>query len=122
PPGGQRDLDVGTGASQFDDAFSMGDFDRDGLPDLALVANARVNLYLGDGAAPAQTPLFVARMGLSTVTVADRDGDGHPDLEIDGTSDIYWYTWSPSPLGEPPSKLPHTRLVGSVPSPATLSS
>jgi hypothetical protein len=71
-------------------ALAVGDFDRDGHPDLA-VANypikglgaSNIALLLGNGDGTFQAPrLFGQGLGPLSLTVADFNGDGRPDLAV----------------------------------------
>ena len=80
-----REIDVGSGTA----AISAGDFNRDGVTDLALASSSsRVHILLGagDGTFAQQTLTFVAEnntgMDNTDIDVADLNGDAVDDLVV----------------------------------------
>ena len=75
--------DIGAGSSPY--SVSVGDFNGDGTPDLA-VANAgshNVSVLLGNGDGSFQAAQnFGAGIVPQSVTVGDFNGDGKPDLAV----------------------------------------
>jgi hypothetical protein len=66
-------------------SVAVGDLNKDGIPDLAVVngGSGNVSVLLGDGAGTFQPALsYAAGVGPSSVVIADLDGDGRPDLVV----------------------------------------
>lgn len=74
---------------------AVGDFDHDGIPDLAITdaaghglsANGSVGIWLGNGDGTFQLPFFYSADVPSFVTTSDFNGDGLPDLAMPS-----WYS------------------------------
>ncbi len=69
------------------------DFNADGIPDLALMGRAGIDVFLGAGSGrfhpPASIPLKDGPNSYSTVVVADVNADGKPDLiALDGVNAV----------------------------------
>src|SRR5260370_3930075 len=71
-------LGIGGGGN----SFAVGDFNGDGVPDLA-VANDGLVVLLGNGDGSFQAPLYLGPDGFS-VAVGDFNGDGRLDLVVAG--------------------------------------
>ena len=75
-------------AGDFGDDFAIGDFDRDGLPDLAIASRRRGNREIVRTSAAGKDGLLAAqplaqlrpRASLTSVAAADVDGDGFDEL------------------------------------------
>jgi hypothetical protein len=63
-------------------SLASGDFDEDGLPDLAVDIGGKLRLFFGrgDGSFVLEPPVIVAGMAPRHVVAADISGDGHLDL------------------------------------------
>ncbi len=82
---------VEQGSGDFGDNFAIGDFDRDGRPDLAIASRRRGNREIlhtsaaagEDGLlAPQRLDLLRRKASLTSVTAADLDGDGFDELLV----------------------------------------
>ena len=60
----------------------MGDFNRDGVQDLAIANYSRVAVLLGNGDGSFQAPLYFASGSHVSVAVGDFNGDGMPDIVV----------------------------------------
>src|SRR5260370_714015 len=76
----RRDLDAGNG---FSPSVAVGDFNGDGVPDLAVINAGRVSVLLGDGDGTFQAARSFGAGDIPTsVVVSDFNGDGMPDLAV----------------------------------------
>ncbi len=67
-------------------AVAVGDFNGDGIPDLAAAGSGGVSVLLGNGDGSFQNPVHYATGdGASFVVVGDVNGDGIPDLIVANT-------------------------------------
>jgi hypothetical protein len=70
-------------AGSYAYAVAVGDFNGDGIPDLAVAAaTVRVLLGKGDGTFQTTNVSYIAGIHTSSVAVGDFNGDGKPDLAV----------------------------------------
>ena len=74
------------------DSFSLADYNRDGVMDLALAGT--ILLGAGGGSFHAQPARFSA-IGRSSMASADFDGDGRPDLAAGNTGVAILFNTTP---------------------------
>jgi hypothetical protein len=82
-PGFQASLSFDAGSNPV--SVAVGDFNRDGVPDLAVANNGsnNVSVLLGTGDGTFQAAInYATGSGPSSVVVADLNGDGIPDLAV----------------------------------------
>lgn len=68
--------------------FAVGDFNRDGRPDLAVPSNSNVKVYLGRGDGSFSAPLAFAAGAGSQIVAADVSGDSDLDLIVQSYSAV----------------------------------
>ena len=74
---------------------AMGDFDGDGVPEIAVMSNGTLNVLTHDGALYSATPATIPGRG-GPPTIADVDGDGHPDIAVAGSNSITVFKVAPT--------------------------
>jgi hypothetical protein len=87
---GRPPADVGSVPVFSTALIAVGDFNRDGVDDLAVVTDAGIRLVLGNRAGDFQTFPFVYNTGggSHSVAVGDFNRDGFPDLAVANTSTL----------------------------------
>jgi hypothetical protein len=86
---------------------AVGDFNNDGLLDVAWGGPSSLNVSLGDGKGGFQAPIPSSGFGIPGMIAADFNGDGNLDLAVNsiGSSAIYIY------LGDGHGNLTYTSQV-----------
>jgi hypothetical protein len=80
----------------YDISVAVGDFNRDGILDIAVVAGIGVSIMLGKGDGTFQAiQSYAAGSSPESVVVGDFNGDGYPDLAVDNTILLNDGRWSP---------------------------
>jgi hypothetical protein len=101
---------------------AVGDFNGDGIPDLA-VAGSGVRVLLGNGDGSFQTPTYSYVAGDGHIVATDFNGDGWPDLASTGSNGVSILlndaTWS-GPRGAAGSRRALGRDAAVPPRPAPL--
>ena len=99
-----------TGSTGVGIFFAVGDFNGDGIPDIAVTGGAGLGVQIllgnGDGSFAGASYLNASGLDAEGVAVADFNGDGKPDLAV---SDLLNQTVPSSPAtatAPSPSELP----------------
>jgi hypothetical protein len=114
-------------AGSYPNSVAVGDFNGDGVPDLAVAGlggAVRVFLGKGDGTFPMTNFSYIAGSGSLSVAVGDFNGDSFPDLAVANSSNgvsilLNDATW-PSGPGRARHSPSHP-IVPQLPPPAVLS-
>jgi hypothetical protein len=61
-------------------SVQTGDFNGDGIPDLAVAANSGIDILLGNGDGTFRTPIFTTTSSSGSLAVGDFNGDGKLDV------------------------------------------
>jgi hypothetical protein len=69
--------------------IQTGDFNNDGIPDLAIVANSGFEILLGNGNGTFQAPLVTTATSAGALAVGDFNGDGKLDVVLAANNTSY---------------------------------
>jgi FG-GAP-like repeat len=73
------------------EAITRGDFNSDGIDDLAVTAPPYTLVLLGNGNGTFQPAVIFETSNGSSLLVGDFSGDGRPDLAVDGNLDAFFF-------------------------------
>src|SRR5262249_11886133 len=92
--------------------LAVGDFNGDGIPDLASLSSSGLGVFLGNGDGPFQPPIYTATV-TGPFTIADLTGNGLSDLVTkapDGNLGVF--LGNGDGTFQPPLELPGTTAPG----------
>jgi hypothetical protein len=79
------EIDSASGGSGEVDSIAVGDFNRDGNLDVAVISGGQVSIMLGNGNGTFRAPVLYPVVG-TTIAAADFNGDGKLDLVVGSSS------------------------------------